>query len=80
MASNKISKLEPYDIRKIWKKEEKDFTPWLFDNMEILSDRLDLELSAAQKRAALEKLKQAGLTSKDFGNKWREIWHWYKTH
>lgn len=49
MTPAKVSKLEPYDIRKIWKKEEKDFTPWLYDHMEILSDRLDLELSALER-------------------------------
>lgn len=45
----KIQKLEPYNREKLWKKEDVNFTPWLFDNLELLSERLDMELSAVER-------------------------------
>lgn len=39
--------------------------------------RLDVELSIAQKQAALKKLKEAGLSPKSFGS-WRAIIKWLK--
>ncbi len=38
-----------------------------------------LELTLAEKRFALQKLKDAGLSSNSFGS-WREIWRWVKGH
>jgi hypothetical protein len=37
------------------------------------------EVSIAEKKAVLRKLKAAGLTPKSFAN-WREIVAWFKTH
>jgi len=42
-------------------------------------ERLDIELSVAQKRAALKKAKEYGVSRSNFGS-WREFWHWFKTH
>jgi len=46
---------------------------------------LDVELSIAQKKAAIAQLKQRGLSPKHFGNTalsstWRKIWSWLKAH
>jgi len=47
--SNKIGKIEKVPLRKVWKKEAKDFTSWLFDNIEILGEELDISLTAVEK-------------------------------
>lgn len=42
----KIGKLEKVDLREIWKNEARDFTTWLFQNIEGLSDAVNLTLQA----------------------------------
>jgi hypothetical protein len=39
-----LGKLELIDPRKIWKTEDRDFTPWLADNIDELSDALGIDL------------------------------------
>jgi hypothetical protein len=36
-----VGKMERVPLREVWKKEAKDFTTWLFDNLEILGEELD---------------------------------------
>ena len=43
------------------------------------NEKLDIELSIQQKRVAIAKLKEAGLSKENFSS-WRSLWHWYKTH
>ena len=45
-----LSKIERVDLRKIWEKEARDFTPWLAENLDQLSEELgmDLELQAQE--------------------------------
>ena len=50
------------------------------DELQTENEQADLELSLTQKRAAIEKLKQAGLTPKSFGGRWKEIRNWLRTH
>ncbi len=50
------------------------------DEAQEENERLDTELSIEQKRAAIKKLKAAGLTAKSFGFDWRAIRNWIKTH
>lgn len=50
------------------------------DELQAENDKVDLELSLAQKQAAIQKLKQAGLTPKDFGGRWKEIAAWLRNH
>lgn len=45
----RIGKLEKVPLREIWKKEAKDFTSWLEENIEILNDSLDLSLSIVER-------------------------------
>lgn len=42
--------------------------------------KLDVELSIAQKQAAMQRLKEKGLSPKDFGNRWSRIINWLRTH
>ncbi len=48
---NKLAKLEPVGREKVWKNEAGDFTPWLAENLQLLSDSLglsDLELRGTE--------------------------------
>lgn len=44
MAMRELGKLEPVPVREIWPHEERDFTPWLANNLHLLNEVLDLEL------------------------------------
>lgn len=43
-----IGKLEPVDLREIWKNEEKDFNQWLAENLDYLSDAVGIEMSIVE--------------------------------
>jgi len=45
----KIGKMIPEKITRVWKKEDKNFTPWLADNIQVLGDALGFELETIQK-------------------------------
>ena len=44
MSSPDLGTLELVDVRKVWNHEERDFTPWLADNLLRLSAVLDMKL------------------------------------
>ena len=44
MTTPELGKLERVPVREIWPDEERDFTPWLEKNLDILGDELKLEL------------------------------------
>ena len=44
-----IGKLENVSVREVWPKEEHDFTPWLANNIEILSEKLGIDVSNAER-------------------------------
>lgn len=44
-----IGKLERVPLREVWKHEAYDFTQWIQDNIDVLNDVLDLDLSAAER-------------------------------
>ena len=44
----KLGKIEKVDLRNIWKKEDKEFTPWLKENIDLLSEKLGIEIIDAQ--------------------------------
>lgn len=39
-----LGKIKKVDLRNIWKKEEKKFTPWLKENIDLLSEKLGVEI------------------------------------
>jgi len=43
--TNKIEKIKKVPLREIWKKEDKDFTKWLEENIDYLNDVLDIDFS-----------------------------------
>ena len=38
----------PANLREVWKTEDKDFTPWVAENIEYLNDILDLNLQVEE--------------------------------
>jgi len=54
-----IGRIERVPLRQVWKKEDKNFTTWLFDNLEVIGEELDMELTP------IEKEKSAGTFSAD---------------
>jgi hypothetical protein len=45
MTNNSIGKIKKVPLRNLWKKEDKDFTRWLEENIDYLNDILDFEIS-----------------------------------
>lgn len=54
-----VGRIEKVQLRDVWKKEAKDFTGWLFDNVEVLAEELDIDLTS------IEKEKKVGSFSAD---------------
>lgn len=54
-----IGKMERVDLREVWKNEARDFTSWLFDNIDILGDELNVSITP------IEKEKRVGSFSAD---------------
>lgn len=48
-----IGKIEKVLIRDVWKNEAREFTNWLFDNIEVLAEELDVSLSSIDKEKAV---------------------------
>ena len=48
-----IGKLEKVPLREIWKHEAYDFSTWLFDNLDVLNDRLGLSISPIEKEKSV---------------------------
>jgi len=48
------------------------------EELQEKNERLDVELTVAQKEAAKARLKQAGLTGKSFNWDWSRIWKWVR--
>lgn len=46
--TQKLGKIKKVDLRNIWKKEDKEFTPWLKENIESLSEKLGIEIIDTQ--------------------------------
>jgi len=46
-----VSRLKRVPVRYVWKREEKDFTPWLAKNIDILGETLGVELSVVEREA-----------------------------
>ena len=40
----KLGKIKRVDLRNIWKKEDREFTPWLKENIDLLSEKIGIEI------------------------------------
>lgn len=54
MATDSFARLADSPLRDAWQDEARDFTPWLFDNMDYLSEALGLELEATDSEVAVD--------------------------
>ena len=54
MSDPDLGTLQMVDVRKVWNHEERDFTPWLADNLLRLNAALDMNLEVV----AIEDRKQ----------------------
>ena len=64
MAITRFTRLSDTALRDAWPDEALDFTPWLFDNIDFLSDALGIELEATEIEAAVENY-SADIIAKD---------------
>lgn len=48
-----IGKLEPEDLRELWKHEALNFTSWLAENCDVLKDQLGLDLTVVEKEKSV---------------------------
>jgi len=47
-----ISRLEPVSLRELWPNEARDFTTWLAENLDFLSEALGMDLSLVEQEAS----------------------------
>lgn len=59
-----IGKMKKIPLREVWKKEAKDFTSWLYENLEVLGEELDLDLIPNQKEKSVGSF-SADITAED---------------
>jgi|TARA_B110000240_G_C13439110_1_gene427237 hypothetical protein len=52
-----VSKLKKQKIRDIWKTEDRDFTPWLVENIELLNEDLGLNIQDPESEKRLDTFK-----------------------
>ena len=50
----KIGTLKKVELREIWSREDKDFTIWLSDNLDILAETIGLELEEPETECSLD--------------------------
>ena len=62
----RFGKISALNLRDIWPKEAKDFTPWLADNIDALGDALGMELELKEKEATVGEF-SLDLLAKDLG-------------
>lgn len=65
MATRDLETLEQVPVREIWPHEEKNFTPWLADNLYLLDNLLELKLELLQVEAELPDAGRVDILAKD---------------
>ncbi|MBA7620956.1 hypothetical protein ES703_28312 [subsurface metagenome] len=64
-----IGKLIKVHLREIWKKEDKDFTTWLEENIDYLNDILDFDITVEKREEKVGSFKVDLLGTDGIGNK-----------
>ena len=64
MTTTNFTRLLDASPRDAWPDEARDFTPWLFDNIDFLSDALGIELEATDTESAVDNF-SADIIAKD---------------
>ena len=60
-----IGKLKSFPLRDIWPNEEKDFTPWLEENLDILSESIGIKLSFIEREKDVGRYFEADILAED---------------
>ena len=60
-----IGRLKSFPLRNIWPNEEKDFTPWLVENLDILSEFLGINLSFVEREKDIGRYFKADILAED---------------
>ena len=63
-----IEKLQRIKLREVWKHEAHDFTQWLEQNIDVLNDVIDLDLSNAEREKAAGAFSVDLVAEDDMGN------------
>lgn len=63
-----IAKIERVPLRDVWRHEASDLTPWLQDNIDVLSDTLDLKLSNPEREESAGSFNVDIVAEDDAGN------------
>ena len=63
-----IEKLQRINLREVWKHEAHDFTQWLEQNIDVLNDVIDLDLSNAEREKAAGTFSVDLVAEDDMGN------------
>lgn len=63
-----LSHLEAVPLRLIWRDEEKDFTPWLADNLDHLVDAVDLDLELIEREHLLPDNRRVDILAREREN------------
>ena len=64
-----IGRIKKVPLRQLWRKEDKDFTQWLEDNIEYLSDTLDFNLNVVSREKRVGPFKVDLFAEDNFGKK-----------
>lgn len=59
-----VERIEKVSLRQVWEKGEKDFTSWLFENLEVLGEELELDLTSDKKEKSVGSF-SADITAED---------------
>ena len=68
MGSPNLGTLELVEVRKVWNHEERDFTPWLADNLPRLNAVLDMNLELVATEDRKQEAGRADILAKDTGS------------
>mgnify|MGYP000120728751 CR=1 FL=1 len=60
-----IGRLQKVPVREVWKNEEKDFTPWLEENLDILGDSIGFNLSIIEREKRVGRYFEVDILAED---------------
>jgi len=69
MSDQRIQKIKKVPVREIWKREDKNFTAWLENNIDYLNDVIGLDISIVSREENVGPFKVDLYGEDNFGNK-----------
>lgn len=68
MTTPELGKLERVPLREVWAHEERNFTPWLAENLHLLSEVVDMDLELIEIESILRAAGRVDILAKDKEN------------